>query len=129
MDIIQLLKEDYQRFPADQTYSLYAPDVFFKDPVFQFRGIELYKQMINFIKIGFHDPQLELHEIHQLGDTIKTRWTLSWTTPLPWHPRISVSGWSELKLNAENLIVSHIDYWDCSRLDVLKQHLRFSKKN
>lgn len=129
MDIIQLLKEDYQRFPADQTYSLYAPDVFFKDPVFQFRGIELYKQMINFIKIGFHDPQLELHEIHQLGDTIKTRWTLSWTTPLPWRPRISIPGWSELKLNAENLIVSHIDYWDCSRLDVFKQHLRFSKKN
>jgi hypothetical protein len=46
----------------------------------------------------------------------------SWTTPLPWRPRIAIPGWSELKLNADELIISHIDYWDCSRLDVLKQH-------
>jgi hypothetical protein len=30
MDIIQILKEDYQRFPVDQTYSIYAQDVFLK---------------------------------------------------------------------------------------------------
>ncbi|MCY7277109.1 MAG: DUF2358 domain-containing protein, partial [Phormidesmis sp. CAN_BIN44] len=58
------------------------------------------------------------------GDLIRTDWTLSWNTPLPWKPRISISGWSELTINAENLIVSHIDYWSCSRLDVLKQHFR-----
>jgi hypothetical protein len=28
MDIIQILKEDYQRFPVNQTYSIYAKDVF-----------------------------------------------------------------------------------------------------
>jgi len=33
MDIIQILQEDYQRFPAEQTYSIYAKNVFFKDPL------------------------------------------------------------------------------------------------
>jgi hypothetical protein len=123
MDIIQILKEDYQRFPLDQTYSIYAKDVFFKDPLNQFRGIYRYKQMISFINNWFNEPKMDLHEIRRSEDTIKTRWTLSWTTPLPWKPRIAISGWSELKLNSDGLITSHIDYWDCSRLDVLKQHL------
>jgi hypothetical protein len=122
MDIIQILKEDYQRFPVDQTYSIYAQDVFFKDPLNQFRGVERYKQMIGFIKNWFHEPKMDLHEISRLEDTIKTCWTLSWTTALPWRPRIAIPGWSELTLNADELIISHIDYWDCSRLDVLKQH-------
>jgi hypothetical protein len=122
MDIIQILKDDYQRFPLNQTYSIYAKDVLFKDPLNEFRGIERYKQMISFINKWFDAPKLELHEIHRSKDIITTHWTLKWTTPLPWRPRIEIPGWSELKLNADELIVSHIDYWNCSRLNVLKQH-------
>ena len=129
MDVIQILKEDYQRFPVDQTYSIYAKDIYFKDPLNEFRGIYRYKQMISFIKTWFTDSYMDLHEMTRSEDTIKTRWTLSWTTPVPWRPRIEIPGWSELKLNADELIVSHIDYWDCSRLDVLKQHLFFLKKD
>lgn len=127
MDIVQILKEDYQRFPVDQTYSIYAQDVFFKDPLNQFRGIERYKQMISFINRWFNDPKMDLHEIQRQADTITTRWTLSWTTPLPWRPQIAIPGWSELKLNADDLIIAHLDYWECDRLDVLKQHF-FLKK-
>ncbi|EDX75015.1 hypothetical protein MC7420_889 [Coleofasciculus chthonoplastes PCC 7420] len=123
-DIIEILKQDYQRFPVDQTYSIYANTVFFKDPLNEFRGLNRYKQMIGFIQTWFINPQLDLHDISQSGDTIKTRWTLSWTTPLPWKPRISIPGWSELRLNADGLISSHIDYWDIPRLDVLKQLFR-----
>jgi len=128
MELIQILKQDYQKFPYDQTYSIYAENVYFKDPMNQFRGIDRYRQMIGFIRTWFKALQLELHEIYQEGDTIKTRWTLSWTTPLPWQPRISIPGWSELKVNSQGSIDSHIDYWDISRTDVLKQHL-FPAKN
>ena len=127
MDIIQILKEDYQRFPVDQTYSIYAEDVYFQDPLNSFRGIERYKQMIAFIGNLFIEPKLDLQDIRQSGDKIETRWILSWTTPFPWKPRIAIPGWSELKLNPAGLITSHIDYWQCSRLDVLKQHL-FSQR-
>jgi hypothetical protein len=121
MSLLQILRDDYARFPANQTYSIYAKDVFFKDPLNQFRGIDRYKKMIQFIQTWFIDPTLDLHEIEQVGERIKTRWTLSWRVPLPWKPHISIEGWSELQVNQDRLIASHIDYWNCSRLDVLKQ--------
>ena len=127
MDIIQILQQDYQRFPDNQTYSIYAPDVFFQDPLNRFRGVERYKLMINFIKTWFIAVKMDLHDIHQEGDTIETKWTLSWNTPLPWKPRIAIPGWSELRLNSQGLIASHIDYWNCSRLDVVKQHFTIGK--
>ncbi|AUS98919.1 hypothetical protein CLI64_00035 [Nostoc sp. CENA543] len=122
MDIIEILKADYQRFPVDQTYSIYAADVYFQDPLNNFRGVERYKKMIKFIQTWFLNCRMDLHNIQKLENTIKTEWTLSWNTPLPWKPRIAISGWSELGLNSNGLINSHIDYWHCSRLDVLKQH-------
>ena len=123
-DMIAALKQDYQRFPRHQTYSLYAEDVQFKDPMSEFRGVKRYQQMIGWIERWFGDPQLALHSIEQQDDRIETRWILSWTSPLPWKPRIHISGWSDLRLNAEGLIISHVDYWDCSRLAVLQQHFR-----
>lgn len=124
MDIIQILKQDYQKFPVDQTYSIYAEDVYFQDPLNSFHGVEKYKKMIAFISTWFITPKMEVHNICQTGNIIKTQWTLSWTTPLPWKPHIAIQGWSELQLNSAGMIVSHIDYWNCSRLDVLKQHFQ-----
>ncbi len=121
MKVIDILKQDYQRFPDNQTYSIYAEDVYFKDPLNEFNGVERYQKMIGFISQWFINVQMDLHEISQSENIIKTRWTLNWTAPLPWKPRLSIPGWSELKLNSSGLICSHIDYWDCSRLDVVKQ--------
>ncbi|MEB3232474.1 MAG: DUF2358 domain-containing protein [Leptolyngbyaceae bacterium] len=122
-NLLQALTCDYQNFPKNQTFSLYAQDVYFKDPMTEFRGRERYQTMIGFIEQWFTQPTLDLHNIQMEGDRqIRTDWTLIWTTPLPWQPRIRISGWSELQLNDGGLIISHIDYWHCSRLDVLKQH-------
>jgi hypothetical protein len=122
-DILDLLRDDYRRFPHHQTYSIYADDVRFKDPMTEFRGCDRYRQMIGFIQTWFQDPQLDLHQIQQTGDRIRTDWTLSWTTPLPWNPRIQIDGWSDLRLNEAGKITEHIDYWHCSRLNVLMQHV------
>ncbi|PZV19336.1 MAG: hypothetical protein DCF22_00190 [Leptolyngbya sp.] len=124
MNILEALKADYQRFPHNQTYSLYAEDVFFKDPMTQFRGVKRYQAMIRFIQTWFRNCTMQVHDIQQNGDRIRSDWTLSWNTPLPWNPRIAISGWSDLTLNEQGLITSHIDYWHCSKLDVIKQHFR-----
>jgi Uncharacterized conserved protein (DUF2358) len=122
MDIISILREDYAKFPIDQNYQIYAEDVYFQDPLTRFRGLTRYRQMVGFIQAWFKDPQLESYEIEQVDRSITTRWALRWNTPLPWYPRIEITGRSEILLNAEDLIISHIDYWNCSPLDVLKQH-------
>lgn len=110
--LIEQLKADYARFPENQTYSLYAEDVRFKDPMNAFSGVEKYKKMIGFLSTFFRDIQMDLHGIEQTSPTlITTQWTLSMTAPAPWSPRLSITGSSELGLNAEEtLITSHVDY-------------------
>ena len=47
MDVISILKQDYQKFPTDQNYSIYAENVYFEDPLNKFRGIGRYQKMIS----------------------------------------------------------------------------------
>jgi Uncharacterized conserved protein (DUF2358) len=126
MNIIEILKEDYNRFPENQTYSIYATNVYFQDPLNKFTGVERYKKMINFIQTWFINCKMDVHDIKQDGNKIKTEWTLNWNSPLPWKPKISISGWSELSLDADNLICSHIDYWHTPPLEVVKQNFNFN---
>lgn len=123
-DLLAILREDYARFPENQTYSIYDPEVYFKDPVNEFRGLSRYQEMIGWMGRWFQDIRLDLHEIQQTGAQIRTEWTLSWSLPLPWHPRLRIPGWTELHLNEAGLIGSHIDYWRCSRWEVLGQVFR-----
>ena len=125
MDILTILRQDYARFPLDQSYDIYAEDVYFQDPLSRFRGLNRYRQTIGFIEKWFEHPHLELYGIDRVDRSITTRWALSWNTPLPWKPRITITGKSELVVNESELIISHIDYWDCSPLDVVKQHFQF----
>ncbi len=122
MDIVEILKQDYQNFPNNQTYSIYSDNVYFKDPVYNFSGLKKYQNMINFLTKWFANLKLQVHEIKRNNDLIETKWTMSWNSPLPWQPYISVSGRSKLQVNQDNLIISHIDYWDCTKWDVIKQH-------
>lgn len=126
MNIIEILKQDYQRFPENQTYSIYAANVYFQDPLNKFTGVERYKKMIKFIQTWFINCKMDVHDIKQDRNNIKTEWTLSWNSPLPWKPKISISGWSELSLDANNLICSHIDYWHTPPLEVVKQNFNFN---
>ncbi len=128
MDILETIKQDYQRFPQNQTYSIYAPDVYFKDPLNEFKGIDRYRKMIGFLEGFFRDIVLELHDIQQNDDTITTEWTLNMTPPLPWKPRIFIPGWTELKLNSDRQISSHIDRWHISPFNVLLQIFFWRKK-
>jgi len=144
--LIATLRQDYARFPADQTYTIYDPQVYFRDPTSEFRGVERYRQTIAFIARWFREVNLELHDLQvqpvtasepdparsprpldrAIVQQIRTDWTLHWTSPLPWSPRIAISGWSELGISDRGLILSHVDNWHCSGWDVVRQH--FGKK-
>jgi hypothetical protein len=122
MDILEQIRLDYQHFPHHQSYHLYADDVYFQDPLNRFRGVDRYQRMIGFIGHWFRDIDLQLHNIQYTDPSqIHTRWTLNWVAPLPWQPAMSIPGHSELGLGEDGKIISHIDYWDYSRLAVLKQ--------
>ena len=46
MDIIEIIKQDYQQFPNNQSYHIYADNVYFADPMNKFNGLQRYQQMI-----------------------------------------------------------------------------------
>ncbi len=121
-NLVEILKEDYERFPDNQTFEIYAENVYFKDPLNEFRGVKKYREMIGFLSNFFSDIDMEVHNVSQDGANIKTEWTLNMTAPLPWKPRLSIPGWSELEVSRENLIVSHIDRWHISPWNVLRQN-------
>ncbi|MEN9218949.1 MAG: DUF2358 domain-containing protein [Gloeomargarita sp. DG_2_bins_126] len=123
MDVLAILREDYARFPENQTYDIYAEDISFADPMMRVEGKQKYQEMIRFLATWLQNICLELHEMSQEGQVIYTRWTMSWTAPLPWRPRVRVTGRSELTLNDQGQINRQIDYWDGSRWDLLRQHL------
>ncbi|MBL1209425.1 DUF2358 domain-containing protein [Geminocystis sp. GBBB08] len=126
MNLTEIIKQDYQQFPENQTYSIYDENVHFKDPIYNFYGLKKYQKMIAFLKKWFNNLHLELHEIKHNNNQIDTRWTMSWNSPLPWQPFICVSGRSELKLK-DNLIIGHYDYWDGTFWDMIKQHFIIKK--
>ncbi len=116
------IRQDYGRFPHDQSYDLYAPDVYFQDPLNRFRGVARYQAMIAFMQRWFLEPTLELQSLELLTPkSFRTHWTLRWIAPLPWQPRMAIAGWTDYKLDDRDRIVAHIDYWHCSRWDVFKQ--------
>ena len=127
-DLVSILRQDYERFPDNQTYEIYTDDVYFKDPLNEFNGIKKYKAMIGFLGTFFGNVEMDVHDVRQEGDLIKSEWTLNMTSPLPWKPRLSIPGWSELKISEANLIASHVDYWHISRWQVLRQNFFWNKK-
>ncbi len=127
-NLVEILQADYQRFPENQTFEIYAEDVYFKDPLNEFRGLKKYKSMIGFLSTFFSNIEMEVHRVTQQDATIKTEWTLNMTPPLPWKPRLSIPGWSELEVSQDNLIVSHIDRWYISPWNVLGQNFFSGQK-
>ena len=127
-DLVKILRQDYERFPDNQTYEIYTDDVYFKDPLNEFNGIKKYKAMIGFLGTFFGNVEMDVHDVRLEGDLIKSEWTLNMTSPLPWKPRLSIPGWSELKISEANLIASHVDYWHISRWQVLRQNFFWNKK-
>ncbi|MDJ0903763.1 MAG: DUF2358 domain-containing protein [Xenococcus sp. MO_188.B8] len=49
IDLVEIIKQDYQNFPNEQTYSIYAENVYFEDPLNKLQGIARYQKMISFL--------------------------------------------------------------------------------
>jgi hypothetical protein len=124
-DIIDILKADYARFPKEQTLTIYSQDVYFEDPLNQFRGLDRYSRMISTLERFFSEIAMELISIEQTDQIIHTRWILRMKSPWPWRSPITIPGTSELTLNQDNLITHHRDRWDCSRWHMVKQFVGF----
>ena len=115
-------------FERDISYDIYTQDIFFKDPVNQFKGKFNYR--IIFWTLRFHgrlfftDLHFDLHDVHVEDEqTIRADWTVRGTLRLPWRPRMYFEGYSLYRLNSDGKIYDHRDTWDRSPSDILRQFL------
>ncbi len=63
--------------PGGEDFSLYSPDVEFKDPLASFRGIERYKQMLRMLKDSkiSSGVQFQTHDVSIAGKgNVRARW-------------------------------------------------------
>lgn len=121
-------------FEQDITYDIYTQDIFFKDPVNQFKGKFNYR--IIFWTLRFHgrlffsDLHFDLHDVRVEDEyTIRADWTVRGTLRLPWHPHIFFNGYSLYSLNAAGKIYDHRDTWDRSPKTILQQFWRGADEN
>ncbi len=127
--IITILKQDLPTlFEKDISYDIYSQDIYFQDPVSQFKGKFNYR--IIFWTLRFHGrlffTQLffDLHEVEQsTEDIILAKWRVRGVLRLPWKAKIFFNGYSTYKINQENLIYEHIDTWDRQPGEILRQFL------
>ena len=132
--ILETLRADLPTlFERDISYDIYTQDIFFKDPVNQFKGKFNYR--IIFWTLRFHgrlfftDLHFDLHDVRVEDEaTIRADWTVRGTLRLPWRPRLYFNGYSLYKLNAEGKIYDHCDTWDRSPGSILRQFWQGSQE-
>lgn len=133
--VVEILQKDLPTlFEKDISYDIYTQDIYFQDPVNKFKGKLNYR--IIFWTLRFHarlfftEIYFDLHDVKQIDrDTILANWTVRGVLRLPWKPHLFFNGYSNYKLNENNLIYEHIDTWDRPPGEILKQFLRKSKEN
>lgn len=113
-------------FEKDITYDIYTSDIFFKDPVNEFKGKFNYR--IIFWTLRFHaqlfftEIYFDVHEIKQTEKAIiRVDWTVRGKLRVPWKAKIYFNGYSTYTLNDEGLIYHHLDTWDRKPSEILKQ--------
>ncbi len=115
-------------FQKDISYDIYSQDIFFRDPVNQFKGKFSYR--IIFWTLRFHgrlfftELYFDLHNVQPISpDTIRADWTVRGILRVPWKAKLFFNGYSIYKLNADGLINEHIDTWDRPPKEILKQFI------
>ena len=127
--ILATLRADLPNlFERDISYDIYTQDIFFKDPVNEFKGKFNYR--IIFWTLRFHgrlfftDLHFDLHNVRvETEQVIRADWTVRGTLRLPWRTQLYFDGYSLYKLTPEGKIYDHRDTWDRSPGEILRQFL------
>lgn len=125
--VIETLKQDLPTlFEKDISYEIYTKDIYFQDPVNQFKGKFNYR--IIFWTLRFHaqlfftEIYFDLHDVNQTAEDVLTaNWTVRGTLRVPWKAQVFFNGDSTYNLTADGLIYNHLDTWDRKPSEVLKQ--------
>ena len=93
----------------DDIVSYYDENVFFKDPFNEFNGREKLKKLFLHMFITFKNPHFIFIDTIENSEGIFVTWDFIFSYK---EKLFKIHGSSHLKLNDEEKIVYHRDYWD-----------------
>ena len=101
----------------DDIVSYYDKNVFFKDPFNEFNGREKLRKLFLHMFITFKNPHFVFIETIENSEGIFLTWDFIFSYK---EKLFNIHGSSHLKLNDEEKIVYHRDYWDVGEEILLK---------
>ncbi len=92
---------------------LYAPGVFFRDPMQQAEGLAAFLEVNRRMGKGAEQVRFQVRDSTGDDELFYLHWTMRFEPRLG--PALSVEGVSRIRAEAR-LVVEHIDYWDLGEL-------------
>jgi len=127
--IVATLQQDLPTlFERDISYGIYSQDIYFQDPVNTFRGKFNYRVIYWTLRfhgrLFFTEVHFDLHRVYPLdGSTIRAEWTVRGRLRLPWKAELLFTGYSLYSVAPDGMINRHIDTWERSPGELLRQFL------
>ncbi len=99
-----LNKENIKNFD-----DLVIDDVIFSDPFNNIKGLANFKKIFYHMFNKVEDPKFEILNYAQNKDHIFLKWKMTFYA---FKASQTIDGMSEITLNKEGKVISHLDYWD-----------------
>ena len=111
---------------------IYARDVYFKDPFNQTHGVPAVYEIFQEMYMTLDTPRFEILECVDKGQVAYVKWRFIFYFKGKSEEQ-GFEGVSRLTVNAEDKIVSHIDYWDAAeqvyeKIPLIGSILRYLKR-
>jgi steroid Delta-isomerase len=97
-----------------QLEALYAQDARFKDPFNEVRGRPAIGAVFAHMFRQVHAPRFVVHAALAQGDTALLTWTMHYRRSARSRREQAIRGCTELRFDADGLVVLHRDYWDAA---------------
>ena len=95
--------------------AVYAPDVHFRDPFNDVRGIEELRRIFGHMYETLEEPRFAITETILGGDRAVLVWDFDFRIKA-WKPRVTqrIHGLSVVRFGADGRVTHHRDYWDAA---------------
>lgn len=95
--------------------AVYAPDVHFRDPFNDVRGIEELRRIFGHMYETLEEPRFAITETILEGDRAVLVWDFDFRIRA-WKPRVTqrIHGLSVVRFGADGRVTDHRDYWDAA---------------
>ena len=99
-----LNKENIKKFD-----DLVVKDIIFIDPFNNIKGLDNFKNIFYHMFDNVKDPKFDIVDYAQNKDHIFLKWKMTFYA---FKASQTIEGMSDITLNKEGKVISHLDYWD-----------------